>query len=73
MSKKHSKQQYSGTVTPPPPSLSASHAAEYRIIRHDLIRVVALNMVYLAAVLILYYSNQKSHYLDNLLSHWLHY
>jgi len=56
-----------------PSSLSMSHAAEYRIIKHDLLRVVILNIIYLAAVLTLFYTNKSSHYMDGYLSRWLHF
>ncbi len=49
------------------------HAAEYRIIKHDLIRVVILNLVYLAAVLALYYTNLKSGYLETLFTKIFHF
>ena len=45
---------------------SASHAAEYRIIRNDMIRLIALNGVMLAAVIVLYYTNRSSGYLERL-------
>jgi hypothetical protein len=41
------------------------HSVEYGIIKKDLIKVLFLNLVYLAAVLALYYTNLKTHYLDN--------
>ncbi len=47
------------------------HAAEYRHIRHDLIKVVLLNAIYLAAVLALYYANKQSHFLESWAAHWL--
>lgn len=45
-------------------NISAGHAAEYRIIKHDLIKVIVLNVLYLAAVLALYYSNKQSGFLE---------
>jgi hypothetical protein len=67
MSKKHKHQQFtqsssSGTTM----SMSESHAAEYRIISRDLVRLLILNAVFLAAVLVVYYTNLRSHYLE----HW---
>ena len=44
--------------------VSQEHAAEYRIIRHDLIKVIVLNALYLAGMLALYYSNKQSGYLE---------
>jgi hypothetical protein len=41
------------------------HEREYKIIKQDLVRLAILNAIYLAAVLTLYFTNQKSHYLEN--------
>ena len=41
-----------------------SHAAEYLIIRNDLIRLVVLNTIFLVGMLALYYTNSRSHYLE---------
>lgn len=52
---------------------SAAEAAEYKIIGHDLSRVLILNAVYLAGLLVIYYTNQSSHYLEHFFSrifHW---
>jgi hypothetical protein len=45
-------------------SSAGIHADEYRIIKHDLIKVLILNLIYLSAVLALYFSNLKSNYLE---------
>jgi hypothetical protein len=45
-------------------SQSEQHAAEYKIIRSDLIRVVIVNALFLAAVLVLYFTNRNSNYLE---------
>ncbi len=58
MSKKYFQQEH-------PQSQALGHAAEYKIIRRDLVRVVILNVVYLAGILALFFSNQKSHFLEN--------
>lgn len=50
-----------------------SHAAEYTIIRHDLIRVVVLNVIYLAGVLVLYFTDQKTQYLERFFEKILHF
>lgn len=50
---------------------AALHAAEYKHIKHDLIRVVLLNALYLAGVLALYYANRQSHFLENWATQWL--
>jgi hypothetical protein len=41
-------------------SAEAQHAAEYKIINRDLLRLVVLNGIMLAAVLALYYANRTS-------------
>ncbi|MBU6447671.1 hypothetical protein KGQ24_02415 [Patescibacteria group bacterium] len=46
---------------------------EYRVIRHDLYKVLILNSIYLAAILILYFTNKNSHYLDNWFAKILHF
>lgn len=61
MSKKHKKDQ---TVSNSQSSNTGMHAAEYRIIKHDLFKVLYLNIVYLALVLVVYFTNNQSHYLD---------
>ncbi len=65
MSKKnrHSFQAQQSHAMPSPVS---SHAAEYRGIRNDLIRVVVLNVIFLAAVLAVYYTDRNSHYLEQI-------
>ena len=47
--------------------------AEYKIIRHDLLRVVILNLIFLAGMLALYYTNQRSQYLEAWFSKILHF
>ncbi len=42
-----------------------SHAEEYRMIRHDLIRVVVVNGLFLVAVLALYYANRSHPFLES--------
>ncbi len=59
----------SETVHSPAPvsnraNVSSAHAAEYRIITNDLVRLVILNGVMLAAVVFLYYTNKSSGYLE---------
>ena len=50
-----------------------SHDAEYFVIRHDLLRVLILNVVYLVAILALYFTNLKSHYLEAWFSKLFHF
>ena len=44
----------------------AAHSAEYKIIRNDMIRLVVLNGIMLAAVLVVYFTNRSSGYLERL-------
>jgi len=44
---------------------SQQHQAEYRIIKMDLIKVLILNVIYLAVIFSLYFLNQKSSMVDN--------
>lgn len=60
MSKNH--QPHSGGHT-----ATLSHEAEYRIIKHDLLKVLILNLVYLIVIVALYWANQNSHLVDNTL------
>ena len=50
------------------PSAQAQHAAEYKIISKDLIRLVVLNGLMLAAVLVLYFANKSSGIVEKLYS-----
>jgi hypothetical protein len=45
-------------------SPTEAHAAEYRLIKHDLWKVIGLNTLYLILVLAVYFTNAKSHYLE---------
>lgn len=49
------------------------HEHEYKIIKRDLIRLLILNCAYLAALLALYFSNQKTHFLENWFARLLHF
>ncbi len=44
---------------------STGHASEYRIISADLIRLVILNAAMLALVLVIYFTNRNSGYLES--------
>lgn len=70
MSKKHKQSQeyHSGQ-----PGGGLSHEAEYRIIKFDLVKVLILNLVYLGAILALYFADQKSHFLQNWMAKILHF
>jgi hypothetical protein len=47
--------------------------AEHAIIKHDLIKVIILNGIYLAGLLVLYYSNLRTHYLERWFEKILHF
>ncbi len=51
-------------AAPRPISAQDHHVAEYRIIRNDLIRVLVVNLTFLAAILVLYFSNLHNNYLE---------
>lgn len=51
------------------PAAAAQHVAEYKIISKDLIRLVVLNGVMLAAVLVVYFTNRSSGYLERIFQH----
>jgi hypothetical protein len=63
MSKKNRNKLPVSSVSPTA-SATPELVAEYRIIKHDLIRVVVINVVFLVAVLAVYYTNLQSHYLE---------
>lgn len=65
---KHSQENNSGFAGGGLP-----HEAEYRIIKLDLIKVAVLNLVYLAAILGLYFINQKSGFLERWMGKILHF
>lgn len=46
------------------PTPSLPHAREYKVIKTDLLRLLILNVLYLGGILLLYFTNQQSHYLD---------
>lgn len=67
------EQHHSPVMAPVSPARMSSadgaasqHAAEYKIISADMIRLVVLNAVILAAVLVVYYTNANSGYLERL-------
>ena len=46
-------------------STQISTAEEFLVIKHDLWRVLILNAVYLIAVLVVYFTNNRAHYLES--------
>jgi len=85
MSRKH-RRHHQGQYSPNPapsqqpvaaaaaaPTRGLSHESEYRIIKFDLIKVIILNVVYLAIILGLYYGNQRTGFLDNWFAKVLHF
>jgi hypothetical protein len=70
MSKKHKKASQEAVAASGDTSM---HTGEYVIIRHDLIRVLVLNVIYLALVLAVYFTNSKGHYLERIASRMFHF
>lgn len=54
-------------------SQNSEHTEEYKVIRHDLLRVALLNLAYLGGILALYYVNRGSHFLERWFSRILHF
>lgn len=64
MSKKHKKfqqQNYSSGSY-----VVSDHAAEYKIIKGDLLKVLIVNAIFLAGVLTLYFTNLNTRYLESM-------
>ena len=57
---KHLNQNLGAAAAP----AGSSEAAEFTVIKRDLWQVLVLNVVYLAAVLAVYLTNNRSHYLE---------
>lgn len=51
---------------PEPVKIEASHAGEYSLIKSDLQRLLFLNIIYLGILLLIYYTNNQSKYLDKM-------
>ncbi|MCL5774640.1 MAG: hypothetical protein M1333_00345 [Patescibacteria group bacterium] len=45
-------------------STTELQTAEHLVIKHDLWKVLILNLVYLAGLMALYFANQRSHFLE---------
>jgi len=73
MSKKKNRQFNQQASYAEPAAGSGELAAEYKIIRSDLIRVIVVNVIFLAAVLTLYYTNLHSGYLERWFDKILHF
>lgn len=70
MSKKN-RRRFNQSVSAP--TASNDLVGEYKIIRHDLVRVLVMNVIFLAAVLVVYYTNLHSGYLDRWFEKLLHF
>lgn len=70
MSKKHKQNLGYQSVQG---SVAMSHEAEYRIIKHDLVKVLVLNVAYFVLIIGLYIGNQRSQFLDNLFNRLLNF
>jgi hypothetical protein len=73
MSKKKNRQFNQASSYSTPAAGSGDLAAEYKIIKFDLIRVLIMNLIFLAAVLVLYYTNLHSGYLERWFEKLLHF
>lgn len=65
--KKYSQQSSGQTAN------QVTGSAEFTVIKQDLWRVLILNVIYLAGVLLLYFSNLKTHYLEAWFSKIFHF
>ena len=72
MSKKHKKHHNHGSSGGQQMSF-AEHTQEYNIIQKDLVRLVILNVLFLVAVLAVYYTNNSSHYLEKIFAPFLNF
>ncbi|HEX3100029.1 MAG TPA: hypothetical protein VHQ41_03610 [Patescibacteria group bacterium] len=63
--------QNSGRVSASAAAMN-QHVAEYNIISKDLIRLVVLNGLMLAAVLVVYFTNRNTGYLERMFQNLLH-
>ena len=70
MSKKN-KHKFSNPQASTGYLISSDHAAEYKVIKWDLVRLLVFNVVILAAVLALYYYNKDSQVLQELFSKYI--
>jgi hypothetical protein len=69
MSKKNKhRYQDSGTSTASSAvqSLAVEHVEEYRFVQKDLVRLLIVNALFLAALLVVYFTNQNHQYLERL-------
>ena len=71
MSKKN--KQFKTASPSPHAQTSDGLAGEYKIIKGDLVKVLVINLLFLAGVLALYFTNQKTHYLEAWFSKFLHF
>ncbi len=67
MSKKNKhKYQDSGASVSAVQALAVEHIEEYRFVQKDLVRLLIVNAIFLAALLVVYFTNQNQHYLERL-------
>lgn len=58
------KDKNKGNTTSHFSAQSFSQEAEHVVIKHDMLKVIVLNFVYLVGLLAVYYTNKDSHYLE---------
>lgn len=68
MSKKNRK----GNTISSAVSANPTWDSEYNVISKDLIRVIILNVLYLAGLLAVYYTNEQQHYLERIFANLFH-
>jgi hypothetical protein len=67
------KNKFNNSFTAQGQAGSLDHSAEYSIIKMDLIKVIALNALYLTAILALYYTDKNSPFLEQWFARILHF
>ncbi len=70
MAKKDKNKQISGNHFS---AHSFTQEAEQAVIKHDMIRVILLNVIYLAGLLAVFYTNKNTHYLENFFGKVFHF
>ena len=73
MSKKKNRQFNQAQTYSAPAAGSNDLAEEYKVIKFDLIRVIVMNAIFLAGVMVLYYTNLHSGYLERWFEKLLHF
>lgn len=67
------KDKNKGATTSHFSAQSFTQEAEQKVIKHDMIRVIMLNALYLAILLGVFYTNKNTHYLENFFGKLFHF